>query len=165
MTEQPLELLAYTHIPGDSDGKESACSAGDPGLTPWFWKIRRRREWLPTWVFLPEEFQGQWSLGGQQSMGSQGVGHNWVTNTFTVGLIEEHLFLASAFLNAHFKNLTGQDLLNFETWALSSVLREDRFHRLSKYRMECCCDYKREGSWPEDKIQKSATMRSEQRLL
>ena len=34
MTEQPLELLAYTHIPGDSDGKESACNAGDPGSIP-----------------------------------------------------------------------------------------------------------------------------------
>ena len=46
-----------------------------------------------------------------------------------------------------------------------SSFRRDSFHRLSKYRMECCCDIKREGSWPEDKIQKSATMRSEQRLL
>ena len=44
-----------------SDGKESACNAGDPGLGqdgPW------RREWQPTPVFLPREFHGQRSQVG-----------------------------------------------------------------------------------------------------
>ena len=27
-------IYIYTVFPGSSDGKESACSAGDPGLTP-----------------------------------------------------------------------------------------------------------------------------------
>ena len=42
-----------------------------------------RRKWQPTPVFLPGEFHGQREPGGLQSMGSQRVRHNWVTNTFT----------------------------------------------------------------------------------
>ena len=42
--------------PGGSDGKESACNAGDPGSIPW------RRERLLTPVFLPGESHRQGSL-------------------------------------------------------------------------------------------------------
>ena len=77
-----------------SAGKESACNAGDPGsipgmvknpmwdvgvqcgrpgfdpgLNPWVGKIPWRREWLYTPVFLPEQFQGQRSLGGYNLWG------------------------------------------------------------------------------------------------
>ena len=41
-----------------SDGKQSACNAGDPGLIPW------GREWQPNSVFLSGEFEGQRSLVG-----------------------------------------------------------------------------------------------------
>ena len=37
------------------------------------------REWLPTPVFLPGEFHGEWSLAG--SMGSQRAGHDWATDS------------------------------------------------------------------------------------
>ena len=54
--------------PGGSNGKESACSAGDLGsipgserLIPW------RRNWQPTPIFLPGEFYGQRSLAGYSS--------------------------------------------------------------------------------------------------
>ena len=43
---------------GGSDGKESACSVGDPLVR----RVPRRREWQPTTVFLPGEFHGQRSL-------------------------------------------------------------------------------------------------------
>ena len=33
-----------------------------PRFDPWVGKIPWRRKWLPTPVFLPEEFHGQWSL-------------------------------------------------------------------------------------------------------
>ena len=46
-----------------------------PGFDPWVRKIPWRREWLPTPVFLPEEFHGQRSLAGYKSMGSQRVEH------------------------------------------------------------------------------------------
>ena len=51
-------------FPGGSVGKESACNAGDPGLIP-------GREDSPGEVFLSGEFQGQRSLAGSQSTGSQ----------------------------------------------------------------------------------------------
>ena len=55
-----------THLcfPGGSDGKESACNAGNLGLIHWVGKIPWRREWQITPVFLPGEFYGQRSLVG-----------------------------------------------------------------------------------------------------
>ena len=55
--------------PGGSDGKESACNAGDRGFNLWVRKIPRRREWQPMPVFLPREFHGQRSLEGCGSWG------------------------------------------------------------------------------------------------
>ena len=54
----------YLGFLGDSDGKESACSAGDLGSVPGLGRFPWRREWLPTPVFLPGEFHGQQSLLG-----------------------------------------------------------------------------------------------------
>ena len=51
-------LLYYWGRSCSSDGKESACSAGDLG---WVRKIPRR-EWQPTPVLLPGEFHEQRSL-------------------------------------------------------------------------------------------------------
>ena len=56
-------------FPGSSDGKEPACNAGDLGSVPWVEKIPWRREWLPTPLFLPEEFHGQRSLAGYSPWG------------------------------------------------------------------------------------------------
>ena len=48
---------------GGSNGKESACSAGEPGFNPW------GREWLPAALFLPGESHGQRSLVGYSPWG------------------------------------------------------------------------------------------------
>ena len=40
-----------------------------PGFDPWVGKIPGRREWLPTPVFLPGQFQGQRSLAGYSPWG------------------------------------------------------------------------------------------------
>ena len=66
-----IPQLISKNFPGGSDGKESACNAGDLGLSR-VEKIPWGREWMPTPVFLPGEFHGQRSL---QSMGPQRVGH------------------------------------------------------------------------------------------
>ena len=52
---------------------------------PWVRKIPWTREWQLIPVFLPGESHGQRSLVAPLcvSMGSQRVGHNWVTNIFT----------------------------------------------------------------------------------
>ena len=52
-----------------SDGKESACSAGDLDSILGVGKIPWRREWQPTLVFLPGEFHGQRSLVGYSPWG------------------------------------------------------------------------------------------------
>ena len=53
-------------LPGSSDGKESACNAGDP-VQSLGQGDTLRREWLPTLVFLSGEFHGQRSLEGYSS--------------------------------------------------------------------------------------------------
>ena len=62
----------FLGFPGGPAGKESTCNASRPGFNPWVGEIPWRREKLPTPVFWPGEFHGQ-------SMGSQRVGHDWVT--------------------------------------------------------------------------------------
>ena len=55
-------------FPGGSDGKESACNAGDPGSI--LGKILGNpREWQSTPIFLPGEFHGQRSLVGYSPWG------------------------------------------------------------------------------------------------
>ena len=55
-------------FPSGSDGKESACNAGDlsliPGFDSWVGKNLWRRKWQPTPVLLPGESHGQRSLVG-----------------------------------------------------------------------------------------------------
>ena len=53
--------------PGGASSKETPCQCRRfkrLGFNPWVRKIPRRKEWLPTPVFLPGEFHGQRSLQG-----------------------------------------------------------------------------------------------------
>ena len=54
-----------------------------PGFDPWIAKISWRRAWQPTPVFLPGESPWMEEPGGLQSVGSQRVGHDWVTKRST----------------------------------------------------------------------------------
>ena len=66
----PLITIKNPGFPGGSEGKKSACDAGDQGsFNPWVGKIRWRSKWLPTPVFLPGEFHGQRSLVGYSRWG------------------------------------------------------------------------------------------------
>jgi len=73
----------FTTLVACKDSKETAFNEGRPRFDPWVGKIPWRREWLPSPVFLPGEFHGLWSLVGYSPWGSQKVGQNWVTTTFT----------------------------------------------------------------------------------
>ena len=82
----PVSLLRpLWGFPGGSDGKESACSAGDMVRSlgqegPW------RREWQPSPVVLPGECHGQSSLAGYSSWGhkeSDMTGRLSLTHTHT----------------------------------------------------------------------------------
>ena len=70
----PMTCFSYS-IPslGGSDGKASACSAGDLGFNFWVGKIPWRTEQQPTPVFLPGESPRTEEPGRLQSMGSQRV--------------------------------------------------------------------------------------------
>ena len=69
-------------FPGGSDGKEFACNAGDMGSLPGSGGSLEKRiathssilAWRIPWTEEP---------GKLQSIGSQRVGHDWVSNTFT----------------------------------------------------------------------------------
>ena len=72
-------------FPGGSDGKESACNAGDLGLSlDWEDPLKKGMAtyssilvWRNPWTEEP---------GRLQSMGSQRVGHDWGTNPLTFTL-------------------------------------------------------------------------------
>ena len=51
-------------FPAGSDGKQSACNAGDLGSIPGAGKIPWRRKWQPTPVSLPGKSHGWRSLVG-----------------------------------------------------------------------------------------------------
>ena len=62
-------------FPGGSDGKESACRAGDPGSNPWLG--RSLGEGMATLSsILAWKIQCTEEPGGLQSIGSQKVGHH-----------------------------------------------------------------------------------------
>ena len=87
-----------------SAGKESACNVGDLDSIPGLGRFPWRKERLPTPVFWPGEFHGL------QSMGSQRVGHNWVTFTFTVLWSETYSYL-------HFKDEESEAWRCFSTFS------------------------------------------------
>ena len=59
-----MEIIGHPGFPSSSAGKESACSAGDPGSIPGSARSPGVWQWQPTPVFLPGEFHGQKSLLG-----------------------------------------------------------------------------------------------------
>ena len=62
-------------FPGGSDGKESACNAGDPGLILGSGRSPGEGNGNPL-QYLAWKIPGTEESGGQQSMGSQRVGHD-----------------------------------------------------------------------------------------
>ena len=76
-----LDGLLTEGFPGGSDGKESACKAGDTGLIPGSGRSLGEGNGRPLQISCLENpmDRGTWL----QSMGSQRVGQDRVTNTFT----------------------------------------------------------------------------------
>ena len=72
-----------------------------PGFDPWVEKIPWRREWQDTPIFLRGESPWTEGPGGLQSMGLQGIGHNWATKHSTYG----------SFLYYHWKSSANLELL------------------------------------------------------
>ena len=69
---------------GGSDGKETACNVGDWGSVPGLGRSPREGKGYPLQYSCRENPHGQKQPGGLQSIRSQRVGHDWMTNiTFT----------------------------------------------------------------------------------
>jgi len=71
----------------------------ETGFDPSVGKILWRRKWLPTPVFLPAESHGHRILAGYSLQGHR-VGHDWVTKSFTMGLLMPGLTLSTLDLMA-----------------------------------------------------------------
>ena len=56
--EEPIFSSLLYRTPGGSDGKASACNAGDLGLVPGLGRFPWRRKWQSTPVLLPGKFHG-----------------------------------------------------------------------------------------------------------
>ena len=67
--------------PGGSDGKESACNAGDPSLITGLGRSPCEGNGYPLWYPCLENSMDR-GPGGPQSLGSQRARHDWATNTF-----------------------------------------------------------------------------------
>ena len=73
-------LLLSSIFPGGSGSKSICLKCGRPGFDSWVRKIPWRRKWQPTPILLPGKIPWMEEPGGLQSMGSQRVGHDWVTS-------------------------------------------------------------------------------------
>ena len=72
----PLPLA----FPGGPDGKEPACSVGDPGLIPGLGRSLEEGNGYPLWLFLPGEFHGHRSLVDYGSWGHKELDRTeWLT--------------------------------------------------------------------------------------
>ena len=74
-----LPTPVFLGFPGGSVGEKIHPWCGRAGFDPWVGKIPWRRVWQPTPVFLLGESPWIDEPCGLQSMGSQKVGHDWVT--------------------------------------------------------------------------------------
>ena len=78
----------FLGFPGSSDGKESACNAGDKDSVPGLGiSPRGDHGWQPTPVFIPGESRLAEVPGGLQSMNSQRVRQDKVPKHIAVKVI------------------------------------------------------------------------------
>ena len=75
----------HTDLSPTTDAEESACKAGDLCSIPGLGRIAAHSSILAWRIACTEE------SGRLQSMGSQRVGHDWMTNTHTMFLPNRHL--------------------------------------------------------------------------
>ena len=70
-------------FPGSSDGKESACNAGDLGSIPQLGRSPGEGNWLPTPAFLLGEFHGQRILVDYSPWSPPWLSQTWLSDWHT----------------------------------------------------------------------------------
>ena len=83
-------MLAFAGAICGSDGKESACNAGELGSIPGLGRSPGGGEWQLTPVFLPGESQGQRSLAGYSPWGLK---ESDTTEKFTLSILLVQMIL------------------------------------------------------------------------
>ena len=92
-----------------SDSKESACSAGDPGLILGSGRFPWRKEWQSTLVFLPEEFHGQRNLARYNPCGrKESDMTDWATHTCTHTYTHTHTHIQTESRKMILMNLSAK---------------------------------------------------------
>ena len=84
----------FIGIPSCSDGRESACNAGDPGSIPGLGKCPREGNGHPLQYSCLENPMDRGIVHGV-SMGSRRVGYDWVANTWLFHWILQDTFIWS----------------------------------------------------------------------
>ena len=79
---QKAFLIKALNFPGGSDGKESACNMGDPGLIPGLGRSPGEGNGNSLQYSCLENSMDRGACR-LQSKGSRRIRHNWVTSTFT----------------------------------------------------------------------------------
>ena len=82
-----IHIYTHTHMGflGGSDGKESTCNVGDLGLIPGLGRCPGEGNGNPLQYSCLENSRTEES-GGLQSMGSQRVRHDWLTDLLNIFL-------------------------------------------------------------------------------
>ena len=94
-----IEDLSWSIFPGGTSGKESACQfriCYRHELDPWVGKIPLEEEMITHSRILAWRIPWTEEPGGLQSMGSQGIGHDWVTE---LNWYLHHLLLPFGYIN------------------------------------------------------------------
>ena len=107
-----------------------------PGLNPWAGKICWRREWLPTPVFWPGEFQ--WQAMGLQRVGTQLSDFTFKLYCFYLNVCFGFRLLSFTSFSIWEVRLLSRKLYSFKYNNLNSTLAyEDCFHCIPRG-LICC---------------------------
>ena len=66
---QKTRFIKYLYVSLVIQMVKNLFAMQETGFDPWIRKIPWRREWIPSPVFLPGEFHGQWSLASYSPWG------------------------------------------------------------------------------------------------
>ena len=128
-----MTLPFASRIPSSSNGKASACNAGDPGLIPGSGRSPGEGNGNPL-QYIAWRIPWTEEPGGLQSMGSQRVGHDWATNTYTHPIYITYILIYGNRKILHFTIIcTWRGMIHFSSvnW---DFLEHDTLHHFHRQR-------------------------------